>query len=176
MRVSPFDANSRRHTSFASVTVSPIVTEHMLSANDISIDPNDLKIETMRAGGKGGQHVNKTESAVRITHLPTSIAIRCSQERSQHENKRLAMQMLKSRLYALKTASAGREKTEKHASLSKIEFGGTQLRSYVLFPYQLVKDGQTGVQTSQVQDVLDGDIDQFLIASLLHHRSSEKNG
>src|SRR5215469_3933865 len=163
VRISPFDANARRHTSFASVWVYPVVDDNI----DISINESDLKVDTYRASGAGGQHINKTESAIRITHMPTGIIVACQTDRSQHRNRANAMAMLKARLYEaeLKKREAAAEAVE----AAKTDIGwGHQIRSYVLQPYQMVKDLRTGVQTSDTGGVLDGDLDQFLEASLSH--------
>jgi len=162
VRVSPFDANARRHTSFASVFVYPEVSDDIV----IDIREEDLKIDTFRAGGKGGQHVNKTDSAVRITHIPTGIVVQCQNERSQHKNRMMAMKYLRSRLYELKL----QEKREKMDELNKSKKDiawGSQIRSYILHPYRLIKDHRTGVETGDVNRVLDGDIDDFIEAYLL---------
>ncbi len=161
VRISPFDANRRRHTSFTAVLVYPEIEEDI----DIEINEEDLKIDTFRASGAGGQHVNKVSSAVRITHIPTGIVVTCQNERSQHRNRALAMKILKARLYDLKR----KEQEEKMESLigEKREIGwGNQIRSYVLHPYRLVKDHRTGVETGNVDAVLDGDIDMFINAFL----------
>ncbi|MDX2142869.1 MAG: peptide chain release factor 2 [Rhodospirillaceae bacterium] len=161
VRISPFDSNARRHTSFASVWVYPVVDENI----DIVINEKDCRIDTYRASGAGGQHVNKTDSAIRITHLPTNIVVACQNERSQHQNRAKAWEMLKARLYELEL-----KKREAVASLqeaAKTDIGwGHQIRSYVLQPYQLVKDLRTDVETSDTQGVLDGDLDKFMAASL----------
>jgi peptide chain release factor 2 len=161
VRISPFDSNARRHTSFAAVYVYPVVNEDI----DVEIVDKDLKVDTYRASGAGGQHVNKTESAIRITHMPTGIVVQCQSERSQHKNRAAAMSMLKARLYEkeLQKREAGRLAEE--AAKSDIGFGH-QIRSYVLHPYQMVKDLRTGVQTSSTQAVLDGDLDDFMSAAL----------
>ncbi|MBI3418905.1 MAG: peptide chain release factor 2 [Proteobacteria bacterium] len=163
VRISPYDANARRHTSFASVSVMPAVDDDI----DIQIVEKDLKIETMRAGGAGGQHVNKTESAIRITHIPTGIVVACQQERSQVQNRAKAMEMLKARLYERELRKREEASAEIEAGKTDIGFGH-QIRSYVLHPYQMVKDVRTGVETSATQAVLDGDLDAFLQASLAH--------
>ncbi len=161
VRISPYDSNARRHTSFASVAITPVVDDTI----DIQVLDKDLKVDTYRASGAGGQHVNKTDSAVRFTHLPTGIIVACQEERSQHKNRAKAMEMLKAKLYE-------RELKIREDAAAVIEAGktdiawGHQIRSYVLQPYQMVKDARTGVETSQTQDVLDGDIDKFLQASL----------
>lgn len=163
VRISPFDANSRRHTSFASVYAYPELPEDI----QIEIREEDLRIDTFRASGPGGQHVNKTESAVRITHIPTGIVVQCQNERSQHKNKQTALQILKSRLYELEK----RKKEEKLKALGdeKKEIGwGSQIRSYVLHPYKLVKDHRTKVEMHNAEEVLDGHIDEFIRAYLLH--------
>ncbi len=162
VRISPFDANSRRHTSFASVFVYPVVEGDI----EIKIDPGELRIDTYRASGAGGQHVNKTSSAVRITHIPTGIVVQCQSERSQHRNKDIAMKILMARLYQKK-------KEEEQARLSEIEKNkkdiawGNQIRSYVFHPYTLVKDHRTNVETSNVQAVMDGELDPFIEAYLM---------
>ena len=161
VRISPFDSNSRRHTSFASVFVYPSVTEEI----DIEINPNDLRIDTYRASGAGGQHVNKTDSAIRITHIPTNIVVQCQNERSQHKNKETCMTMLKARLYEHELEK--KEKQEQSIEKSKSDIGwGHQIRSYVLHPYRMVKDNRTNYESSNPDKVLDGDIDTFLENSL----------
>lgn len=161
VRISPFDSNARRHTSFASLWVYPVIDDSI----DIQIEEKDLRIDTYRASGAGGQHVNKTESAIRITHIPTNIAVQCQNDRSQHRNRAQAMSMLKARLYELELQK--REEAAQAVSASKSEIGwGHQIRSYVLQPYQMVKDLRTGVEKGNTQAVLDGDIDDFLEASL----------
>lgn len=161
VRLSPFDANNRRHTSFASVEVSPIVEKN----NEIEINPSDLKIDTYRSSGAGGQHVNKTESAIRITHLPTGIVVACQNERSQIQNKEQAMKMLMSKLIELEEKKLYEEKQKQISSQKKIEWG-SQIRSYVLHPYNMVKDHRTDLSTSDTAGVLDGDIEQFIIEVL----------
>ena len=161
VRISPYDSNARRHTSFASCAVTPVVDDTI----DIEILDKDLKIDTYRASGAGGQHVNKTESAIRITHVPTGIIVACQQERSQHKNRAKAMEMLRARMYEMELRK--QETAAAAIEAQKTEIGwGHQIRSYVLQPYQMVKDNRTGVETSQTADVLDGDIDRFLQASL----------
>lgn len=161
VRISPYDSNARRHTSFASAAVTPVIDDSI----PIDINEKDLKIDTFRASGAGGQHVNKTESAVRFTHLPTGIVVACQQERSQHKNRAKAMEMLRARLYERELKK--REAASAAIEAQKTDIGwGHQIRSYVLQPYQMVKDQRTGVETSQAHNVLDGDIDMFLQAAL----------
>ena len=162
VRISPFDANRRRHTSFASVFVYPDVQDDI----EIEIRDEDLKIDTFRASGAGGQHVNKTSSAVRITHLPTGIVVQCQNERSQHQNRAMALRVLKARLYDLEMKKKEKEKEQLESSKMDIQFG-SQIRSYVLHPYKMIKDLRTGVETGRVDDVLDGDLDQFIKAYLI---------
>ena len=161
VRISPFDSNKRRHTSFASIWVYPEVDEKI----DIEINESDLRIDTYRASGAGGQHVNKTDSAVRITHLPTEIVVQCQSDRSQHKNKSNAMSILKSRLYELEIQK--RKEEENKINSEKKEIGwGNQIRSYILHPYKLIKDLRTNYESSDVNDILDGKIDKFLEKSL----------
>jgi peptide chain release factor 2 len=161
VRISPFDSNARRHTSFAAVMVSPVIDDNI----EIEILDKDLRVDTYRASGSGGQHVNKTDSAVRITHLPTGTVCASQQERSQIQNRAKVMQMLRAKLYELELKK--REDTMTALQGEKSEIGwGHQIRSYVLQPYQMVKDLRTGVETSQSDAVLDGDIDMFLAAAL----------
>ena len=161
VRISPFDSNKRRHTSFASVWVYPVIDDTI----EIELNDKDLKVDTYRASGAGGQHVNTTDSAVRITHLPSGIVVQCQGERSQHTNRATAMKMLKARLYE---AELQRREAETQAtSAEKTEIGwGHQIRSYVLQPYQMVKDLRTNVESAQPQLVLDGDLDDFITAAL----------
>lgn len=162
VRISPFDANKRRHTSFASVFVYPEVEDDI----DIEINESDLRIDTYRASGAGGQHVNKTDSAVRITHEPTGIVVQCQNERSQHKNRAMAMKLLRARLYELKLKEQEERMAEMHSEKREIAWG-SQIRSYVLQPYRLVKDHRTGVEIGNVDAVLDGVIDGFIEAYLL---------
>ena len=161
VRISPFDSNARRHTSFASVWVYPVVDDRI----NVDINESDCRVDTYRASGAGGQHVNKTDSAVRITHVPTGIVVACQSERSQHKNRATAWNMLRARLYERELEI--REAAANKVAESKTEIGwGHQLRSYVLQPYQMVKDLRTGVVSGTPDDVLDGDLDEFLEASL----------
>jgi peptide chain release factor 2 len=158
VRISPFDSNKRRHTSFASVWIYPVVDENI----DIEIEEKDLRIDTYRSSGAGGQHVNTTDSAVRITHLPTKIVVQCQNERSQHKNKDTCMNMLRARLYNYQLKKD--EDKTKNEENAKSEIGwGHQIRSYVLHPYRLVKDNRTNYESSNPDKVLDGAIDNFLI-------------
>ena len=162
VRISPYDSNKRRHTSFASVWVYPEIDDKI----DIEIIETDLRIDSFRASGAGGQHVNTTDSAIRITHLPTEIVVQCQNDRSQHKNKSNAMAMLKSKLYELELDK--RKNEENKINSEKKEIGwGNQIRSYVLHPYKLIKDLRTNHETSNVNEVLDGKIDQFLEKSLI---------
>jgi len=161
VRISPYDSNARRHTSFASVSVTPVVDDEI----EIEVLDKDLKIDTYRASGSGGQHINKTDSAVRFTHIPTGVVAACQDDRSQHKNRAKAMNMLKAKLYELELKK--REEAAAQIEAGKSDIGwGHQIRSYVLQPYQMVKDARTNAETSQTQAVLDGDIDLFLQASL----------
>jgi len=162
VRLSPFDTNHKRHTSFASVAVYPEVTEEVV----IEIDEKDLRVETFRASGAGGQHVNKTSSAVRLVHLPTDITVQCQQEPSQHRNKALALKVLKSRLYELEEQKKAQEKKADYDKKEEISWG-SQIRSYTLHPYQMVKDHRIGLEVGNVNAVLDGDIDSFIEGVLL---------
>jgi peptide chain release factor 2 len=162
VRISPFDAQARRHTSFASVFVYPDIDETI----KVEIDDKDLRIDVMRSGGAGGQHVNKTESAVRITHIPTGIAVHSDGERSQHKNKSTAMRILRSKLFEVEQKKQEEKMGNIHAQKKAIEWG-SQIRSYVLAPYRMVSDHRTGIKIGNVDDVLDGNLDQFMVAQLL---------
>jgi len=168
VRISPFDANKRRHTSFASVWVVPEIDESI----KVDIKEPDLKIDTYRASGKGGQHVNVTDSAVRITHLPTGIVVQCQNERSQYKNKQTAMKILKSRIYEKELEKKKEELAKQHESKKSIEWG-SQIRSYVLHPYSMVKDHRTGYETGSALYVLDGDLDGFIEAYLRKMKTKE---
>jgi peptide chain release factor 2 len=161
VRISPFDSNSRRHTSFAAVSVYPIIEDV-----EYNIDEKDIKVDTYRASGAGGQHINKTDSAVRMTHLPTGIVVTCQTERSQHKNRSNAMKLLRARVFQKIREEEELQKEQKQATKLKIEWG-SQIRSYVLHPYNLVKDLRTNCETSDTQKVLDGGIDAFINAFLL---------
>jgi peptide chain release factor 2 len=161
VRISPFDSNARRHTSFASVNVYPVIDDRI----NVDVKESDVRVDTLRASGAGGQHVNKTESAIRLTHIPTNIVVYCQNDRSQHRNRAQAWQMLRARLYELELKK--REEKAAADQAAKTDIGwGHQIRSYVLQPYQMVKDLRTGVQTSNTGGVLDGDLDQFMEATL----------
>lgn len=164
VRISPFDSQAKRHTSFASVFISPVVDENI----NIEINEAELRIDTYRASGKGGQHVNTTDSAVRITHVPTGTVAASQQQRSQHKNKDQAMKMLKSKLYELEMQKKNAEKAQAEGNKTDIGWGH-QIRSYVLQPYQMIKDLRTGVEIGNAKSVLDGNIDAFLEASLSNH-------
>jgi len=170
VRVSPFDQQGRRQTSFAAIRVTPDIDD------DIKVDINegDLRIDTYRAGGAGGQHVNKTDSAVRITHIPTGIVVQCQNERSQHANKDKAFKMLRARMYEYEVAKREAKAAEEAKSRLKIEWG-SQIRSYVLFPYQQVNDHRTELKTSDVSGVLDGDLDELIRTFLLQAANEKKN-
>ena len=161
VRISPFDANARRHTSFASVAVFPVIDDRI----KIEINESDVRVDTMRSQGAGGQHVNKTDSAVRLTHIPTGVAVVCQQERSQHKNRAQAWDMLRARLYDIELKKRKEKAAADNAAKSDIGWGH-QIRSYVLQPYQMVKDLRTGVTSSAPSDVLDGDLDPFMAAVL----------
>lgn len=167
VRISPFDSNARRHTSFASVWVYPVIDD----AIEVDVSENDVRIDTFRASGAGGQHVNTTDSAVRITHIPTGIVVQCQNERSQHKNRATAWNMLRARLYEVELQK--REEAAQATETAKTDIGwGHQIRSYVLQPYQLVKDLRTNVESSSPDDVLDGALDEFMGAALAHRVTS----
>ena len=165
VRISPFDANKRRHTSFASLEVSPIIED----SAKIEIKPDEIKVDTFRSGGAGGQHINKTESAVRITHIPTGIIVACQNERSQTQNKETAMKMLYAKLAEKAEKEKEEERLKKIGSQRKIEWG-SQIRSYVLCPYNMVKDHRTNFETGDTSSVLDGDIQDFIIEKLKYDK------
>jgi len=165
VRISPFNANGKRHTSFASVFVYPELDNDI----EVAVDEKDLRIDVFRASGAGGQHVNKTSSAVRITHLPTGIVVQCQQERSQHRNKEMAMSVLKSRMYQLEKQKQDDKLQEMHDGKEEIAWG-SQIRSYVLHPYQMIKDHRTNIETGNVSSVLDGAIDPFIEGFLLSRK------
>ena len=162
VRISPFDASGRRHTSFAAVLVFPEIDDKI----DIEVKQSDLRIDTYRASGAGGQHVNKTSSAVRITHLPTGVVVQCQNEKSQHRNRDIAMKILKARLYERERRAQQAKVQETHDNLDEIAWGN-QIRSYVMQPYRLVKDHRTGTEKGNVESVMDGDVDEFIEAYLL---------
>ena len=161
VRISPFDSNARRHTSFSSIDIYPVLDDDI----EIEIEAKDLRIDTYRASGAGGQHVNRTDSAVRITHLPSHIVVQCQSDRSQHKNRANAMKMLKARLYEQETSKREQESKNLYEQKTDIAWGN-QIRSYVLHPYKMVKDTRTHIETSNSNAVLDGDIDLFLEAAL----------
>jgi peptide chain release factor 2 len=161
VRISPFDSNARRHTSFASVNVYPVIDDRIV----VDIKEADVRTDTLRSSGAGGQHVNKTESAVRLTHMPTNIVVFCQNDRSQHRNRAQAWQMLRARIYEMELKKREAQAIIDQAAKTDIGWGH-QIRSYVLQPYQMVKDLRTGVQTSDTSGVLDGDLDEFMAATL----------
>ncbi len=163
VRISPFDASGRRHTSFAAVLVFPEVDDKI----EIDIKQSDLRVDTFRASGAGGQHVNKTSSAVRLTHLPTGIVVQCQNEKSQHRNREIAMKILRARLYEREKRAQQEKLQEKHDNLDEISWGN-QIRSYVMQPYRLVKDHRTNTEKGNVDAVMDGEIDEFIEAYLMH--------
>jgi peptide chain release factor 2 len=171
VRISPFDAQSRRHTAFAGVEVAPLVED----AVEVEIDPEDLQIDTYRASGAGGQHVNKTDSAVRITHKPTGIVVQCQNERSQSSNRDTAMRMLRAKLIELEERRRQEEIAKAKGEAQDVGWG-SQIRSYVLHPYTMVKDHRTNVEAGNAQGVLDGDLDEFVRAELLRRAGSERAG
>jgi peptide chain release factor 2 len=171
VRISPFDANARRHTSFASVFVYPQVDDEI----KIDIRPEDLRVDTFRAGGRGGQHVNRTDSAVRMVHLPTGIVVQCQNERSQHKNRDMAMKQLRSRLFQFEMEKRREEERKLEASKADINFG-SQIRSYVLAPYRLVKDHRTKLGIGDVDRVLDGDLDAFMHAWRVYKKTGKVAG
>jgi peptide chain release factor 2 len=167
VRISPFDAGARRHTSFAAVFVYPDIEDDI----DITINEKDLRIDTYRASGAGGQHVNKTDSAVRITHIPTNIVVQCQNERSQHMNRETAMKVLKARLYELEIQQQEKEVEKLHSEKKQISWG-SQIRSYVMQPYRMVKDHRTNMDVGNVDAVLDGDIDCFIQEYLINKKDT----
>ncbi len=169
VRISPYDAQKRRHTSFASVAVLPEIDDDI----EVDVAESDLRVDTYRSSGAGGQHVNKTDSAVRLTHLPSGIVVACQAERSQHKNRATAMKLLKARLYQAELEKRTEERDALYAGKSKIDFG-SQIRSYVLQPYQMVKDLRTGFETSNTSAVLDGDLDGLVQAFLLQHSGGDQ--
>ena len=166
VRISPFDSNNRRHTSFASVFVYPETSGEI----EVDMKPEDVRVDTYRAGGAGGQHVNKTDSAVRMTHIPTGITVQCQNERSQHKNRNSAMKILKARLYQHFKEQEDEKKAELESGKKKIEWG-SQIRNYVFQPHQMIKDVRTGLESSDVQGVMDGKIDDFIKAFLVEYNS-----
>jgi peptide chain release factor 2 len=169
VRISPFDTGKRRHTSFASVFVYPEVDDDV----EIDVDESDLRIDTYRSSGAGGQHVNKTDSAVRITHIPTGIVVQCQNERSQHKNRAMAMKVLKSRLYEMHLEEKNEKLDEIHRSKKDIAWG-SQIRSYVLHPYKMIKDHRTNMESGNVDKILDGDIDDFIEAYLVNQSQKQE--
>ncbi|NIT13429.1 MAG: peptide chain release factor 2, partial [Candidatus Dadabacteria bacterium] len=163
VRISPFDSSKRRHTSFSSVFVSPEIDDEI----DIEIEEKDLRVDTYRASGAGGQHVNKTDSAVRITHIPSGIVVSCQNERSQHQNRATCMKILKGRLYELEKQKQQEKMDDLESSKKEIGWG-SQIRSYVFHPYRMIKDHRTGYETGNVDPVMDGDLSEFIKSYLLH--------
>ena len=170
VRISPFDSNARRHTSFASVLVTPLIDKDI----NIEINPNDLRIDVYRSSGKGGQGVNTTDSAVRITHLPTNIVVTCQSERSQIQNKETALKLLKNKLYLLEQDRQEQEKNSNYKEQKNIEFG-SQIRSYVMAPYQLVKDHRTNYEETDVEKVMNGKIENFIEEYLKKGNNEKEN-
>lgn len=166
VRISPFDSNARRHTSFAAIDVMPEISDDV----DINLDPADIKVDTFRASGAGGQHINKTDSAVRMTHLPTGIVVQCQNQRSQIQNREVCMQLLRAKLFELEEQKKADLKQEISGEQQKIEWG-SQIRSYVFHPYNMVKDHRTSVETGNVQAVMDGDLDKFIEGYLRKEQS-----
>ncbi len=169
VRISPFDSNSRRHTSFAAVAVAPEISDDI----EIDIDPSDVRVDTYRASGAGGQHVNRTDSAVRMTHEPTGIVVQCQNERSQHKNRATAMKILRAKLYEKEVREREERAAAEHAEEKQVAFG-SQIRSYVLHPYKQVKDLRTGVTIGNTDAVLDGDLDEFIEAFLLQEGADDE--
>ena len=165
VRISPFDSNARRHTSFASVYLSAVIDDEIT----VTVDPSDLRIDTYRASGAGGQHVNRTDSAVRITHKPSGIVVQCQSQRSQHQNKDTAMKMLRSKLYEKEIEKRQKEQSDLESQKSEINFG-SQIRSYVLHPYKMVKDHRTNLESHSPLKVLDGELSEFITSFLFHSR------
>ncbi len=171
VRISPYDSSARRHTSFSSIWIYPVIDDRI----EIDIQDKDLRVDTYRASGAGGQHVNKTDSAIRITHIPTNIVVQCQNDRSQHKNRAAAMNMLKARLYEAELQKREEESQAEHDAKTDIGWGH-QIRSYVLQPYQMVKDLRTEVETSNTQGVLDGDLDDFMAAALAARVKGKDDG